>query len=444
MKTLIEESSVESKRLAVDQAIAHASDTSQEILQAILANAAKAAENRAVGLHVSRLASWEDIAGLEHTWNKLLASSASQTVFLTWEWVQAWWRAFGSTRHLVLLTCRDAEGDLVAIVPLQRTWENIGPGMSGWMLRLVGDGIGGSENLDWIVRRGHEAAAVRAVLDWLEENRSEWDTLELNTVPAHSPVAAALRHELAVRRWRLVVHESSGYFLRLPDNWETCRASLRKNFRTLLARRIRKLQSSFAVRVRRCETLEELPGCLEQLFLLHAKRWQLRGQKGSFALQQKRAFYAEMGKRLLERGWLDFWLLELDGKTVAAEFGFTYDGMYSFLQAGFDPDYWSYGVGRVLRALIMQELIRRDVRVYDFLGGEDDYKRQWNPERSTYLQILCARPISRGALSILLDEAAVRTKKWLRAHIPNKLWSALKQSYLPASNDLPHSEELSS
>src|SRR2546422_11133696 len=97
----------------------------------------------------------------------------------------------------------------------------------------------------------------------------------------------------------------------------------------------------------------------------------------------------------------------------------------------------------LFRSLIMQELIRRGVRVYDFLGGEDDYKRQWNPERSTYLQILCARPISRGALSILLDEAAVRTKKWLRAHIPNKLWSALKQSYLPASNDLPHSEELS-
>src|SRR2546425_4048713 len=359
MKMLIEQSSVESKRLAVDQAIAHASDTSQEILQAILANAAKAAENRAVGLHVSRLASWDDIAGLEHTWNKLLAGSASRTVFLTWEWVQAWWRAFGSTRHLVLLTCRDAGGDLVAIVPLQRTWENIGPGMSGWMLRLVGDGIGGSENLDWIAQRGHEAAAVRAVLDWLEQNRSEWDTLELNTVPAQSPVAAALRQELAARRWRLAVHVSAGYLLRLPDNWETCHASFSKNFRSLLPRRIRKVQSSFAVRVRRCETLEELPGCLEQLFALHAKRWQLRGQAGSFGLQQKRAFYAEMGKRFLERGWLDFWLLELGGKTVAAEYGFCYNGIYSFLQAGFDPDYSSYGVGRVPALKHSYRFVRR-------------------------------------------------------------------------------------
>src|SRR3989449_1217898 len=272
MKMPIEQSSVESKCLAVDQAIAHASDTSQEILQAILANAAKAAENRTVGLHVSRLASWDDIAGLEHTWNKLLAGSASRTVFLTWEWVQAWWRAFGSTRHLVLLTCRDAGGDLVAIVPLQRTWENIGPGMSGWMLRLVGDGIGGSENLDWIVRRGHEAAAVRAVLDWLEENRSEWDTLELNTVPAHSPVAAAPRHELAVRRWGLIVHEGMGYFRWLPDNWEAFVASLPRNMRAQIRSRLRRVQSRFTLQLRRCESLEELPECLAHLYSLHTKR----------------------------------------------------------------------------------------------------------------------------------------------------------------------------
>src|SRR2546426_10875741 len=95
-----------------------------------------------------------------------------------------------------------------------------------------------------------------------------------------------------------------------------------------------------------------------------------------------------MGLRLLARGCLAFLFLALDGKSVAAEFGFTYDGMYSFLQAGFDPDYWSYGVGRVLRALIMQELIRRGVRVYDFLGGEDrseerrvgkECRSRWSP-----------------------------------------------------------------
>ena len=381
------------------------------------------------GLRVEKLASWDEIKSFEQAWNELLAASDSQTIFLTWEWVQAWWRAFGSTRHLVLLTCRDAEGDLVAIVPLQRTWENIGPGMSGWMLRLVGDDIGGSENLDWIVRRGREAAAVRAVLDWLEENRSEWDTLELNTVPAHSPVAAALRHELAVRRWRLIVHEGVGYFRWLPDNWEAFVASLPRNMRAQIRSRLRRVQSRFTLQLRRCESLEELPECLAHLYSLHTKRWQLRGKSGSFDLTEKRIFYTEMGKRFLERGWLDFWQLDLDGQTVAVEFGFHHDTIYSFLQAGFDPDYAAYSVGRVLRCLIIEELIRRGIRGYDFLGGADEYKQRYGAQRLTYLSLASARPHSWGAAGLALRDGADKSKAWLRARLHEKLWAMLKRAY---------------
>jgi len=318
---------------------------------------------------------------------------------------------------------------LVAIVPLQRTWENIGPGMSGWMLRLVGDGIGGSENLDWIVRRGHEAAAVRAVLDWLEENRSEWDTLELNTVPAHSPVAAALRHELAVRRWRLIVHEGVGYFRWLPDNWEAFVASLPRNMRAQIRSRLRRVQSRFTLQLRRCESLEELPECLAHLYSLHTKRWQLRGKSGSFDLTEKRIFYTEMGKRFLERGWLDFWQLDLDGQTVAVEFGFHHDTIYSFLQAGFDPDYAAYSVGRVLRCLIIEELIRRGIRGYDFLGGADEYKQRYGAQRLTYLSLASARPHSWGAAGLALRDGADKSKAWLRARLHEKLWAMLKRAY---------------
>src|SRR2546428_11224513 len=66
------------------------------------------------GLRVEKLASWDEIKSFDQVWNELLPASHSQTIFLTWAWVQAWWRAFGRTRHLVLLTCRDAVGALDA------------------------------------------------------------------------------------------------------------------------------------------------------------------------------------------------------------------------------------------------------------------------------------------------------------------------------------------
>ena len=75
-----------------------------------------------------------------------------------------------------------------------------------------------------------------------------------------------------------------------------------------------------------------------------------------------------MAGQFLARGWLEFWLLRLSGRVVAAEFGFCRDRLYSYLQGGFDPDYSAYRVGLVLRAMVVRELIGRGVCCYDFLG----------------------------------------------------------------------------
>jgi len=381
-------------------------------------------------LRVRCYSSWNEAEDLESVWNELLAQSAARTIFLTWEWMQAWWKAFGGGRGLVLLTCADADENLVAIVPLQRTWEEIGPRVFGWLLRLVGDGIGGSENLDWLVREGHEAFAVRAVFDWLDQQRSLWDAISLNTVPATSPVIAAVRWELAQRGWRQVERSGTGYARQLPESWEALLASLSKNKRTQVNTRWRKLHSQFSVQAHRCARPEELPECLEHLFRLHQMRWTLRGEEGSFALEQKQTFYYEMAKRLLERGWLDFWLLEVNGRTVAAEFGFHYDGTYSFLQAGFDPEYAPLSVGVVLRSYIMQDLIVRGLREYDFLGGEDHYKQSWGATSRPYVFLSCARPFTRAAMGLVVDITAEKTKLWLRTHIPRPIWEVMKYAYL--------------
>ena len=81
-------------------------------------------------------------------------------------------------------------------------------------------------------------------------------------------------------------------------------------------------------------------GCLEELFELHQKRWQSEGQPGSFSsLTRRRRFYQDLSAVLLQRNWLEFWLLEIDGKTVAADYGFRYGDTVYALQAGFDLAY---------------------------------------------------------------------------------------------------------
>jgi len=52
-------------------------------------------------------------------------------------------------------------------------------------------------------------------------------------------------------------------------------------------------------------------------------------------------------------GSLELWLLDLDGRTVAAQCGLRYGELVCALQEGFDPDYATDSVGYVLRSYVL-------------------------------------------------------------------------------------------
>ena len=62
------------------------------------------------------------LVSLRRDWNRLVDESRRPTVFLTWEWLHAWWIHFGKGLRLHLLLVRDPSGkdDAVTEVDLSR------------------------------------------------------------------------------------------------------------------------------------------------------------------------------------------------------------------------------------------------------------------------------------------------------------------------------------
>ncbi len=85
----------------------------------------------------------------------------------------------------------------------------------------------------------------------------------------------------------------------------------------------------------------------------------------------------------MARKWLEFWLLELDGKAVAAQFRFRYRDTFFALQEGFDPAYSTDSVGHALRGYVIRQLIAEGVRRYDFLAGQDPSKDRLGAQTAT-------------------------------------------------------------
>lgn len=348
---------------------------------------------------------------------------------MTWEWLTCWWDAFSSSQDLFVIVCFDCEKSPVAIVPLYRVRLRMGPGVKLRVLRFVGDGTFDSDNLDLIIRQGYELEAVKVLLDWLSARRSEWDLLQLNAIPSNSIAARMLGEELAERRWDVLRREGPHAVIPLPNTWKSYLDSLSKKMRSSLLYEIRRLESQYRVCPRRCQTELDLAPSLERLFDLHTQRWSDRGQGGSFSVPGRRRFYTLLAKEFLTQGWLNFWLLDLNDRTVAAEFGFRYGDTHVFLQGGFDTGFTSQSVGNALRVLILRELIQEGARFYDFLGGGDDYKLRWGAQLQSYLYLTCAPRWTRGGLHLRLTRAAGKGKEWVRTRTPASAWDLLRRTY---------------
>ncbi len=360
-----------------------------------------------------------DLENLHGDWDTLLEAFPSATVFSTLEWLIPWWRAFAGRDQLRVLGWRNSSMRLTGMAPLALTMHR-SFGAKLRLLRFMGDGSHDSDNLDLLVIPGCETDFSRTLLDWLERSKG-WDICRLNTLPAESPAGNQLLQDLRARGWRVFTSTRPWSVIDLRENWDAYIKSLSSKERGKIGLRTRRLEKHYkTVCIRRCVEESELDGALEALFELHTKHWQLRGLPGTLVVPARRQFYHELSRRLLAKNRLEFWLLELDEKIVAAQFGLRYGKTVFSLQEGFDPSYSADSVGYVLRGNVLKHLIGEGVRFYDFLGGTDESKIRWGANVKHYLNIEFARPYTRGSLHLVLKNKIAETKRSLRTRLRSR------------------------
>jgi CelD/BcsL family acetyltransferase involved in cellulose biosynthesis len=358
-------------------------------------------------------------------WEELLSEFPNASVFCTPEWLGPWWRAFGAGLEPRIIGFFDTTQRLVALAPLTLSTVDALGGLKLRVLRLMGDGSGDSDNLDLPVRSGYEEAFVRGFLDWLDAHAQLWDICELNTLPANSPAGNRLQDYLKRWNWDTFHSQRPRSVVPLPHSWESYLGQLSTEDRHNLVRYQRRLERRYRVRIYKCTKETQLSAGLEALFRLHQERWKVRGEPGTFCSEARRRFYGEMSRLLLARERLEFWFLDLDGETVAAQFALRYGDAVFQLQEGFDPKHRSDKIGYLLRGHVLKQLVGEGVRCYDFLGGQSPHKARWGSQVGNYMNVCLARRNSLGALYARGEHHLSEGKELLRAHLPRRAWRML-------------------
>ena len=366
---------------------------------------------------------WAEIEELRSTWESLLRSCLQPSIFQTPEWLASWWQSFGSNKKLCAVVFNDHAGLTVGLALLYSEQQRF-LGLRLEVLRFVGAGSGDSDALDFIVTPGCEPACAQAFLNWLAEESC--DICALETLPQDSLISQYIVALSSQRARMLYSEEAVNLFLDLPATWPEYLESLEPGFRPLLTRYPRRLRSRFRVSIRRCEQETDLVSSLQTLFQLHQMRWTGRGEPGAFASAERRDFYLRMAHAFLERGWLEFWLLALDDEIVAAQFCFRYGKTLYLLQEGFHPAYAAEKVGYALRAHVLEQMIQSGITRYDFLGGDDPYKRNFGVQCGSYTTLRLPQTV-RGRVCLALRHSKLQMKERLKRILPAFVMSALRR-----------------
>jgi CelD/BcsL family acetyltransferase involved in cellulose biosynthesis len=378
------------------------------------------------GLEIRTYRSLDELQTIAASWNELLANYPLATTFSTPEWLMSWWRSFGKDQ-ILLVAGFFSDSRLIALAPLSLSPFRIAGPISLRLLRLMGDGSKDSDNLDLPVRPGFEEKFAGSLLHFLESERNSWDFAQLNTLPPQSPGAHAFRELLRRKEWMAIDKRRPASAIPLPTTWQDYLQRLSAKERGKIGLRTRRLEKKYRVRIRRCAEEGEIDSLLRALYELHGKHWRQRGLPGTLHLLNRRQFYGELSRLLLEHRRLEFWVLELEGKVVAAQFGFRHGTTVFSLQEGFDPDHAADSVGYVLRSHVLKQLIADGVHRYDFLGGVDESKIRWGAQAGHYLDLSFARPFTAGAAYLQAQHYAGRGKSWLRRNLPRTAWELLRK-----------------
>jgi CelD/BcsL family acetyltransferase involved in cellulose biosynthesis len=304
------------------------------------------------------------LAALRPEWLALWRRCPAATPFQSPDWLLPWWRHLGGG-ELLAVAVRDG-ARLVGLAALF-LYEDRGT------RRLLPLGIGVSDYHDLLIEEGREADAAAALFAALRQERACWDVLEFEEL---RPEACALRLACPPGWSDEAAENGCCPALALPAGAAAVRDCVpRAKFEAVkLARNRARRRGDVVVEQ---AGPASVGGHVEALIRLHAACWDERGGAGVLAEARLQSFHREAAPLLLESGVLRLYALRIDGRIVAAYYGFAQSGRsYAYL-TGFDPDYRFESPGTILFAHAIEAALGEGARAFDFLRGREPYKYGW-------------------------------------------------------------------
>ncbi len=352
-------------------------------------------------LRTSVLKGAASLQELKPAWQELVDDAPAATPFQTWEWQATWFKHFGGAKIPHVLTVYEGD-DLVGLMPFVR-------GRSPWKtLRAMASGP--SDVLGPIARRGYESQVAGAVAEYVNGLKSV-DVVDLHQLRSDSELAAL---------FPTAFPQAMCLLLDLPGTYDAYLATLSKSLRYDCRRMDKPAFGTSGSKIQDVGPSEVQQG-MDWLFETHKMRWRKRGLPGAFIGSRSHAFHREWAALASPKGWLWLSTMSQEGKPIGALYGMSMHNTVYYYQAGFDPAFNALSPGTLLVAHTIRRAIGEGKSVFDFMRGDEPYKRRWKPQRDVInRRVLLATGGMLGRLGEAWNHAGFKVEAKVRARLEGR------------------------
>lgn len=329
---------------------------------------------------------WEQAKELRESWNGMVVRHSGRIeqcdVTATFEWTELVWKTFAPAEPPIFLILEENSA-IVGIMPLYRSHQRM-HGIACSSIAPISELYSGRVGL---ILSEYRPEYLKALVEFLYGQLSGWQVLRFSLVKG-SPSESlwfALAREKGLR-FRKLSSRRSPYMV-LNQAWPEYFATLPKKFRWNLRQHESKLRAAGKVAYREFEHGDDLSMFLNAIWEIEQGSWKETAGTSITANDYQKRLYEDLIRVAAERNWFYGHLLELNGEPIAYVYGLLFNDVFCDLKESFKISYSKLSPGHVLKTFVLQRLLDRKVRIYDYMGVCEPYKMRWTDRtyiRSTY------------------------------------------------------------
>lgn len=322
----------------------------------------------------------DQLAHIRQEWGVLLAQTPGASFFQSLEWLEIYWRHFGTDQKLRVLVVQD-DNRPTGILPLVVRNEPTRVGQ----FRVLTFPLHSWGSFYGPIGPDAQSTLVTG-LEHIRRTHRDWDILELRWQGALG--TDPMRTQLAMLASGYPTHPTvwdRTAIVDLDGSWESYWASRKGAWLRRFRHAEHKLteQGKISYNHYRPLGLAHDDGSprwdlYDACETIARRSWQGGASNGTtLSHETVRNFLRETHEAAAAAGAVDLHLLLVDGEPTAFVYGYHYRGYVYGLRRGFDAQRSREGVGNVLLAATIRECFARGDRVYDLGVGSLESKRHF-------------------------------------------------------------------